>query len=102
MLYDPRWKKNDLSLAGLIAWLETKPPDEEYNFTCSQGCCLIAQYMRAQGVKWDYPAGYTEAIGKIAQGPWQNFSVANQFPWTFGAALERARKMQHRIHRRRL
>lgn len=30
MLYNPQWKRE--TVGDLIAWLETKPPEERYNF----------------------------------------------------------------------
>lgn len=87
MLYDPKWEKktatDPLSLEGLIAWLETKNPDESYNFHDCKGACLWDQYMgRCTG---------SEEYEKI----WKHFRTfgfsAATSPRTFGAALARAR-----------
>jgi hypothetical protein len=46
MLYDPKWSKNDL--ASFVAWLETKNPNETYEFKDPYNCAL-GQYSRHIG-----------------------------------------------------
>lgn len=92
MPYDKRWdrqtKADPFSLEGLIAWLEKQPADKTYNFSNCQGLCLLSQYLTASGKKWGFD--YGPLIEKApAVEP-----VAMTEPWTFGAALERARKAQ--------
>lgn len=50
MLYDPQWevKTKRPSLAGFIAWLETKNPDENYDYGDTERCAL-GQYYRSLG-----------------------------------------------------
>lgn len=81
--------KNPLALTSLIAWLETKDPNETYSFlSCNH--CLNAQYMRH--------LGYTRPELNISM--WRDLhskgfvTIASGRPWTFGAALERARRDQ--------
>lgn len=99
MLYDKRWDKqleirpDPLSLAGLIAWLETQPADKKYNWSDCEGGCLIDQYgtavghlhIGASGIKLHKIFGKGDGYGKVCS----NLSE----PTTFGAALERARKL---------
>lgn len=51
MLYDKKWDSQtrpaEPSLKGIIAWLETKDPKEEYNYCASD--CAMAQYLKAIG-----------------------------------------------------
>jgi len=87
MLHNPKWdvqtKPDALSLAGLVAWLETKPADEKYDFTDCRGKCLYGQYMASHGFGWEEASSFRANV---------YMHVAYQYPWTFGAALERARK----------
>ncbi|MFZ1006848.1 MAG: hypothetical protein WAN65_08435, partial [Candidatus Sulfotelmatobacter sp.] len=50
MLYDPKWKnKADVnSIHELIAWLETKNPDDCYDY-CDAGNCLLCQFLKEVG-----------------------------------------------------
>lgn len=51
MLYDKKWDvKAEPSLKGVIAWLETKDPNESYCFIDPQNCA-IAQYLRVIGYR---------------------------------------------------
>jgi hypothetical protein len=99
MLYNestgkPKVQTDVLSLESLIAWLERHPPMTFYNFNDCDGMCLYGQYMAANGIMWresgatgntDVPAGREDFCILVYQ------YVARQRPWTFGAALERAR-----------
>lgn len=95
MLFDPKWLKTEPSLAGLIAWLETKNPNETYVWHDSNNC-LIAQYGKSIG--WSPMRMSTEAVeGDITSAPYHQISTANgqlalEQPYTFGAALARAKK----------
>lgn len=92
MLYDPKWneqKVDPYSVAGLIGWLERQPSDGSYDWD-SIGCCLVAQYLKSIGI--EYPAAeffFHEALGK----DWPYNEIAGVRPWTFGAALGRARAL---------
>ncbi len=93
MLYDPKWEKSAAvpSLTGLIAWLEVQKPDVKYDWpACSD--CLVAHYIRATTGS-DNPAGdymFHHVIGKHYEG------IASPLPWTYGAALNRARALVDR------
>lgn len=100
MLYNQDWDKPQrdiFSTDSLIAWLETKDPQEEYIYA-SPGNCMLAQYFYAMGkyrfvsvnptsvtlndTKYPLPKGWDEiALGS----PLKN----NKF--TFGHALKRAK-----------
>lgn len=68
------------SLDSLIAWLETKDPDEQYDFRCSS-VCLISQFVGKTilGFQLDR-ATFHGACDEIALPR----------PWTMGHALSRA------------
>jgi len=93
MLYDPKWNKP--SLAGLIAWLKTMPPEQTYNFAKCDGTCLFGQYMSSIGIGWTDDMGsnsrtpYTDTLRTM--GGFEVQIIASTSPFTFGAALERAR-----------
>jgi hypothetical protein len=90
MLYDPKWDqqtKAEPSLAGFIAWLETQQPDGRYDWAC-RGHCLCDQFFQATGADpgdWSLHKKVERATGVRLDG------LAIQHPWTFGAALRRAR-----------
>lgn len=79
------------SLEGLIAWLETQPADEEYDWANCEGLCLIGLYAASIGISWDKVV--REENGRSIYG---DLTVARGFyacrrPRTFGGALNRAR-----------
>lgn len=108
---DNGWVKPDpRSIDGLIAWLETKNPAEQYDYT-NGGRCLVAQYFAATGVpcwrvsgmnyyyesKTDYQAEkpsiqYPIEFLNVARPSYAEASTHS----TFGNALARARKMRKR------
>lgn len=106
MLYDPKWeqetKADPFSLESLIAWLETKPPQEKYDF-CEWNNCLLAQWLQSidpsAKVEQGGPHGYYyRALGRsIDLYRFQKIATSDRY-WvaknmTFGAALKRARKL---------
>jgi hypothetical protein len=99
MLYDPKWeqktetKADPFKLETLIAWLEKQPAAGEYEYTSSTGCALC-QYFRAQGIN----VRTLDICGFSVVGSYTEHSYPRAFaeatrslPWTYGAALERAR-----------
>lgn len=104
MLYDKRWDKQPkispapLSMGDLAAWLETKAPHEQYK-SYDAARCLLTQFVRARGYRrpiftsrsvFEYRRlGFWIAKGQYSPDLYD--LVAVQRPWTFGAALERAR-----------
>jgi hypothetical protein len=109
VLYDPKWevksepvvKTDPFSLDGFIAWLETKPADGAYEWGDIFNC-LMAQYFKARGFKVFSCGGstFTSREGWFIKRlvtrtvlPSFTYTAATR-PHTFGAALERARKVQ--------
>ncbi len=88
MLYDPKWERptkvDPKSVEGLIAWLETMPSDGTYNWHDCKGGCLIGIYGQAIGVDWHDIHDYFYKL--------EDLRIAGDKPWTFGGALDRARK----------
>ena len=80
-------KPDVFSLEGLIAWLEKQDPTTEYDYDDCDGHCLIAQYLADHGYRWGH-----NHYGRFLTGE-DRTAVAARFPETFGAALERARKL---------
>ena len=103
MLYDPKREKKTetkskpkpkrLSVAGMIVWLEQQPPSKEYSYLSNDNC-LVCQYLRSLGVKRPRAGGeYWRVDGSWEKNPLPAAiqDIASEFPYTFGAALERAR-----------
>ncbi len=88
-------KPDIYALPTLIAWLETMPIDEEYNWNNCQGACLIGQYMAAQGIGWyEKLNGRSDAYSAFCDLTHVDWSpIALRRPWTFGAALARAKAL---------
>jgi len=86
MLYDPKWevqtKPAPYSWASLIAWLETKDPNERYDYQCLN--CLHGQYRVHLGMS---ELCFREAL----RHPLVEWWIGACGQWTFGAALKRAR-----------
>lgn len=101
MLYDKRWDKpkvttKPFTLPDFIAWLETQPPNARYNFDNCRGQCLMGLYMTHHGREWGYSMGlshsnYWESCKQVFGNPCE-VPVLCLEPYTFGAALKRARK----------
>lgn len=100
MLYNqstgkPLSVKELMSTERLVAWLETKDPNEAYKYSNLYEPCLHAQYFAAMGRP-------VQSLGSmsvlfpgerdIAPMPPSFLSAALTRPHTFGAALERAKK----------
>lgn len=83
MLYNPNWTPAEPTLAGMVAWLETKDPSETYNWADCQGQCLVDQY--AATVGWSISNMSVSQYDALDNG------IAYARPWTFGAALARAK-----------
>lgn len=95
MLYDKRWDKqvetkaDPFSLESLIAWLEKQPAKKKYDYFDCRGRCLFGQYAAAtMDMSWMNVVvleGHKHEFKLLA------YDIACQKPYTFGAALERAR-----------
>lgn len=87
-------KADPFSLESLIAWLGKQPATREYTWVdCRE--CLIGQYAQTLGYKdaGDIPSAAYEELEGISRNANCNNAVAFPLPHTFGAALERARKL---------
>ena len=85
MLFNPKWAPATVS--GVIAFLEQKPSGKAYDFhDCKR--CAAAQFMKSIG--WSVP-DHTTLMNTLPQIAYATI-FANR-PWTFGAALERAREL---------
>src|SRR5712671_13368 len=83
-----------MSTKNLVAWLETKDPNEAYRYDNVYEPCLHAQYFAAMG----RPVQSLGAMSVIFPGrghvdhmPQSFVTAALPKPHTFGAALERAK-----------
>lgn len=94
MLYNKNWDHKIGSIDSLIAWLETKPPSRHYCWWDGDGNCLIAQYVRektgCRRKEWVTYYGYVHFNIR--------HQVAGEMPYTFGAALKRARAYKGEKH----
>lgn len=101
MLYNKRCdakvktKVDAFSIASIIAWLEKQPAARRYSWTeestSCRGGCLIHQYLKSHGLD---PSAYYQKIACLeTNGHYRFFDgdVAMERPFTFGAALKRAR-----------
>lgn len=88
MLYDPKWepKTKDKSFASFIAWLETQPADAAYDY-CNPQQCAVAKWLASMG---EHPIIDVTILG---QDFWESVNVPFADDWTYGKALERARKL---------
>ena len=87
MLYNPTWSKEP-TLASFSLWLETKDPDEAYNYLESRHCA-VGQWLTAIGEQpkdlvWDGDVGIANGIAALK-------------PRTFGALRKRLEEYE-RIH----
>lgn len=96
MLYDKRWdakieQANPLSLPAFIAWLEGQPASKVYEWQNCHGGCLVGQYGKAVGI--DRLDARMDGIRQLF-GTGANYAaICEMLPNTFGAALDRARKL---------
>jgi hypothetical protein len=95
MLYNestgkPKVQADVLTLSDFIGWLETKDPRQRYEFDDCAGGCLLGQYMAERGIPWGN--GNYIPTCKTVFGAGLHVPVLASKPYTFGAALERARK----------
>jgi hypothetical protein len=98
MLHNPSWNKskNILSVNSLIQWLETKPPDGRYSYISIKDCMLCA-YFRDMGLERVIvdPFWVGHSGGEVFELPQSLDNISRgsgQYDWSFGGALERARR----------
>src|SRR5262245_50535229 len=98
MLYDPKWaaKPNDpYTINALIWWLEQQNPRHRYDFMSARSC-LLARYFTESGfdsVVMERSFVLHGGQLYVASLPPELNSIAETKPWTMGAALKRARKL---------
>jgi hypothetical protein len=73
-----------MTIESLVAWLERQPPKQAYDWYAMDGSCLIGRYSADMGLP-DWQRFHTQLF--------QNYdlTIAATRPWTYGAALKRAR-----------
>ncbi len=99
MLNNTDWQKPKVqadvfSLGSLIAWLEKMPATRRY---CYNDCgrCLHAQYFAAAGKLVEGLGNVTVTFDGVVHPISDTFhEIAVGSPWTFGAALDRAKAAQ--------
>ena len=81
-------------LKNFIAWLETQPPETEYEYI-SNTDCLIARFFRATGEPFEKVLGwsYVRPDGSEALISQELTHACASEPLTYGDALARARKI---------
>lgn len=101
MLYDKRWDKqtetkaDPLSLESLISWLEKQPASKTYDYENCRGKCLYGQYMASHGIRWSESGACGRHSSTQERAEFCDLvyaACASEAPWTFGAALARARE----------
>ena len=86
MLYNPHTRVP--SLESMAAWLETKDPNEKYDWV--DGCkCACAQYAKARGVFAEWRGNAWPRQPEISI--WHELNMLAQHCETFGKLLERVR-----------
>jgi hypothetical protein len=119
MLYNPDWKNRPASddwrsLDNLISWLETKNPNEVYQYSNGLNC-MLSQYLKAKGKKGVLVKNKTAIFYKMSKFlffRWNRRKEHDLPPffdqialgssidnnrdrvWNFGAALERAKSVR--------
>ncbi len=100
MLYDQKWqqetKANPFTLESLIAWLEKQPADTTYCFWDYSGHCLLSSYLSAMGRNPNPSRRDYVLVSRLDRRASDDIGgqIALAQPWTYGAALERARALQ--------
>lgn len=82
MLFDPKWQKGEMSLAGFAAWLETQDPNELYDWG-NVDDCACARYAKSVGLGHGRRPWSKERV--------QLEGLAVGIPSTYGALLDRVR-----------
>ncbi len=73
-----------LNAERLTNWLRKQPPDGEYVWS-DPVHCMMGKYLADNESRW----------GEVQYSDMPHYEeIAGEKPWTFGAALERAEKLQ--------
>lgn len=87
---------NIFTLVGLTAWLGRQDPDTEYNYT-NNNDCLLCRYFHAHGVplvsNGMFASNWYDTDGNEHRLSPKLNDVANDKPYTYGAALARANEL---------
>jgi hypothetical protein len=100
MLYDPS-KEHKTERAKLIAWLETQPAEQTYNWYSSRRCLMGKYYWGTATMKekfyhfmgWGSCYRFTtfhEPCGSMTDYVY----IGSTKPWTMGDALQRAKNVE--------
>lgn len=98
MLYDPKWqapetKVDPKSLPAFIEWLGKMNPRGKYDYGDCAGTCLIDRWLVHNGIEVGASEeGARNYLDFCGATEW-DADIACMRPWTFGAALERARAL---------
>lgn len=91
----PAGQKHDVfSLHGLVAWLGQQETQARYDFDNCRGACLLSQYLKASGAHYFGDGQYYDLCQALGRGNSSDGqAIASNEPWTYGAALSRARQL---------
>lgn len=91
MLYRQTWTKPEIySLEGFIAWLETQRGDIGYDWM-DINHCVTCQYLRSRGISDVHGSDSTIGMHQVFPNLHIYHEVCATEPWTFEAALHRAK-----------
>ncbi len=86
--------QNIFSLEGLISWLEMQPPETKYDYADPRKCLLLQYFkvrgVQAKGVAMNY---WRDHADRKHDFPYEMKQVAENYPWTYAAALTCAREL---------
>jgi len=92
MLYNPKWQDvvyKGVSRREFIAWLETQPPNDQYEYLFAS-ICAVAEFLKSKGASWENQiVDFGSDLKPGDPGYWLD-QIVNRRPYTYGAALERA------------
>lgn len=94
MLYDTKWQKYNYAgvyLPSFVAWLSTKPREEQYDFM-EPAKCAVAQYLNDignQNCEVLFPVWAHNWLRDLVC-PLMDDAISS---WTFGALHDRARAL---------
>lgn len=96
MLYNKNWDAKTVTfdpftLEGLIAWLETKPADQKYEWDYAESC-LLGQWCQFNGLEGIAARDKSLVLGTYENGneAFAETALGDLLNCTFGAALTRA------------
>jgi hypothetical protein len=100
MLFNPNWKTETkeekfegVSRSGIIAWLEQQNPDQIYDYADPMSCAA-AQYKRAMGYSGNDVIVCFGVCPMPGDAGFWLCEILGHSPYTFGAALSRARRLK--------